>query len=369
MASWHRRVWPFGWSGVFLAFVATSTFLVATYQLETWPWLDRRPLRDRYVFRHVSRSDLSPVLNAPGRLESSKRTVVRCELENISGGTSGSGSSILLTLTPEGTIVKSGDVLATLDASTTEEMYRQQIITVEQAKASHLQAELNHQIALLAVREYRDGTVLETLKGMEGSIAMARSDLSRAVDHLDWSKRLKEKGYVSPAQIVSEQHSLTQLNMTLTKQATSLELFQRFTQPKTEMSLRGQVTTARTNLNNETLRLQRQLERLALLKKQIERCAIRAPHDGVLFYYKDERRTVPIEEGMTVRQKQPLFYLPDLTEMEVAVALNQSVVDRVSVGQRARVRFEALPNLALDGRVVSISQIPVQQNERGEDIR
>ena len=173
MASWLRRVWPFGWSGVFLVFIATSTFLVATYQLETWPWLDRRPLRERYTFRYVSRADLSPVLNAPGRVESTNRTVIKCELENIAGGASGSGSSTLLTLLPEGTLVKEGDVLATLDKSTTEEMYNQQTITVEQAKASHLQAQLNHQIALLAVREYREGTVQETLKGMEGSIALA----------------------------------------------------------------------------------------------------------------------------------------------------------------------------------------------------
>jgi HlyD family secretion protein len=76
-----------------------------------------------------------------------------------------------------------------------------------------------------------------------------------------------------------------------------------------------------------------------------------------------------IEEGMTVRREQTLFFLPDLSQMEVVVALNESVVDRVRVGQRAKVRFEALPNLVLDGDVESISQIPVQQNPQGEDIR
>ena len=54
----------------------------------------------------------------------------------------------MLTVLPEGSEVKKGDLLASLDASTYEEMYRQQVITVEQAKASHLQAQLNHQIAL-----------------------------------------------------------------------------------------------------------------------------------------------------------------------------------------------------------------------------
>ena len=100
----------------------------------------------------------------------------------------------MLTVVPEGTTVKKGDVLATLDASNYEEMQRQQVITVEQAKASHLQAELDLEIALLAVKEYRDGIVEETLKGMEGSIALARSDLSRAADHLSWTEKMNGKG-------------------------------------------------------------------------------------------------------------------------------------------------------------------------------
>ena len=119
-------------------------------------------------------------------------------------------------------------------------MLRQQAITVEQAKASHLQAQLNHEIAILAVREYRDGTVQENLKAMEGSIALARSDLSRAKDHLTWSERMKEKGYSSQAQIVSEKHSVSQIELALAKQITSLELFQRFTLPMTEKSPPGQ---------------------------------------------------------------------------------------------------------------------------------
>ena len=144
---------------------------------------------------------------------------------------------------PRERTVKRGDVLATLDGSTYEEMLRQQAITVEQAKASHLQAQLNHEIALLAVREYRDGTVQETLKGMEGTIALARSDLSRAQDHLTWTKRMSEKGYASPAQIVSEKHTVAQLELALQRQLTAMELFQRFTlsQDREKPSGTGQV--------------------------------------------------------------------------------------------------------------------------------
>ena len=71
MMSWLRSVWPFGWTGVAVVVVALSSFLVATHELGAWPWIDRRPLRERYSFSHVRRIDLEPVLSAPGCLESS----------------------------------------------------------------------------------------------------------------------------------------------------------------------------------------------------------------------------------------------------------------------------------------------------------
>ena len=205
---------------------------------------------------------------------------------------------------------------------------------------------------------------------MEGSIALARSDLSRSRDHLTWTKRMSEKGYASVAQIVSEQHSVVQLELSVEQKLTSLALFQRFTLQKTEKNLQGQVKSAETSLGNETLRLQRQLERLELLQKQVDRCTIRAPHDGVLFYYKHPKprgQAARIDEGMAVRQRQPLFYLPDMSEMEVQAAVNESVVHQVVPGQRVSITFEALPKLALTGRVVSIGQIPTRVEIRSPD--
>ncbi len=182
---------------------------------------------------------------------------------------------------------------------------------------------------------------------------------------------MNDKGYASFAQIMSDRDIVSRMNFTLKRQLSALNLFKRFTEPKTIKTLQGQVKAAETVLGNETLRLQRQLERLALLKKQVNRCTIRAPQDGVLFYYKGEgqRTTAQIDEGIEVRQKQPLFFLPDMRSLEVVATLNESVVDRVRPGLPAKVSFEAFPKLSLPGHVASVSQIPVRQNERGEDIR
>ena len=85
MQSWLRTVWPFGWTGVAVVSMTVSSFLLATHEMGAWPWIDRRPMDERYHLKHVSRTDLSPILSAPGRLDSSRMTTVRCELENIAG--------------------------------------------------------------------------------------------------------------------------------------------------------------------------------------------------------------------------------------------------------------------------------------------
>ena len=89
----------------------------------------------------------------------------------------GGGSSTILSLLPEGTTVKKGDVLCTLDSSAYEELLRQQQIALEQAQAEHRQAELELEVARLAVGEFENGTLKQTLQDYRGQIALARSDL------------------------------------------------------------------------------------------------------------------------------------------------------------------------------------------------
>ena len=107
---------------------------------------------ERYFTTDVKRTDLFPKVTASGRVESSKRTVIECELEDVSVGVRGQrlsagGASILLSVVPEGTTVKRGDVLAVLDSSDFEELLRIQQISVERANADYVQAELEYDIA------------------------------------------------------------------------------------------------------------------------------------------------------------------------------------------------------------------------------
>jgi len=318
----------------------------------------------KYQFAPVSRTVLEGSLTTPGRLESSKRTVIECELESISIGVVGralsaGGASTLLTVVPDGSRVKKGDVLATLDSSAYEELLRQQRMTVERARADHHQGELELDVARLAINEYRNGLMDETIKDHQRLIALAEAEVSRSKDRLDWATKMNAKGYVSTSVLKTETQTYAKAQVALDQARGAMDLFRRFTAAKVIKQLEGAMLAKEANLRYQDTRLTRQLDRLAKLEKQVELCTIRAPHDGYVIYASDPRRGIVIEPGVAVHQKQDLFYLPDLSQMEVVALLHESVVDRVKRGMKARVAFEGAPDVAVTGRVTSVSPIPV----------
>ena len=326
-------------------------------------WHDRGSLHERYLTRTVRRADLFPSRLASGQVQSGKQTIIECKLENIVVGVRGqrltaAGASTLLTVIPEGSVVKRGDVLAELDSSEYEEMLRLQKITLERARADKLQADLNVEIAQLAVREFEEGTVHETNQDFEGKIFLARSELARAADRLNWSRRMNQKGYIPAATVTSDLFKKDQIAQGLTEQESAYALFKNFTAPKTVRELEGAEKGARSLLEYQDLRLHRHLDRLATLEKQVQNCTIRAPHDCFVFYANNAEREQFFEPGLPAqRERQQLFFLPDLNDMEVVAMLHESIVNQVDSGMRAAVQVEGLTDRRIEGHLTRIASM------------
>ncbi len=317
-----------------------------------------------YHLSNVRRTDLFPTVVASGRVESSKRTVIECEVENVGVGVQGQrlfsgNSAALLSVMPEGSTVKKGDILAVIDSSNFDELLRVQRIAVERARSDLRQAELNYEIAQLAIEEFKGGVMKETLQDMEGKILLARSEHERAAERVSWARRMKDKGYVAASVVTSELFRESQLSLDLARQESALNLYNRFTCPKLLLQYAGAVKGAFVSLEYQKLRFQRHDERLKLLETQVARCTIRAPHDGFLIHANNADRQVFIEPGMMVRQHQTLFYLPDLDNMEVVALLHESIVERIRPEMGAHVQVEALQNRVVEGHVTSIAPIVV----------
>ncbi len=329
------------------------------------PWDERDPY-EGIPRVAVRRADLRVVLTTSGRVDSSEKTLIECELENIESRSGGSsfgvnGSSVILEVAPAGVQVKAGAVLCRLDSSSYEEIVRQQAIEVEEERFEKLQADLELQVAETALEEYMEGVRQQTEQDFKGQIALARSDLQRVKERVDWLVRMKTKGYASVAQVVGETTKLQKAEFNLSELEGQYEHFLRFGAPISILTLESQIESAKARLAAETSSVIRQEERLAYYELQVDNCTIRAPHDGFLIYAEEDDDDTRIEIGNTVRRNQDLFYLPDLSEMEVLTTLHESIVDRVREGMPARVRIESLPGYHLEGQVTWISRLPVQE--------
>jgi HlyD family secretion protein len=189
------------------------------------------------------------------------------------------------------------------------------------------------------------------------------------LDRLRWSEAMLAKGYLSQAQLLTERQSLAKAQHELSWAERELELFRRFTVPRETKELQAEIGKAERNYRLASSLVQSLEEELAYIRKQIDRCIIRAPRDGIVRYSKwNFWRRRPFEPGVRVFENQELFHLPDLSQMEVEVSLNESVGPQVKVGMPAKVEVASLAGWVIPGRVASITPLS-DVNWRGWDDR
>ena len=321
----------------------------------------------------VHRANLSGEILVSGRISCIQSTEIRCALERLSvagqRASPGGGASTILSLVPEGANVRQGEVLCEMDASAYAELVDNQQIAVEQARTNRLQASLALDVARIGLEAYKEGEKVQVESAYMGQIALSQADLTRQNDRIEWLKRMVDKGYVSQAQLQSEQIAHERLKISVHKSEVALENYKRFTAPKELLMLQSQVIGAQATFGFQGLRLNREEERLKHYKTMLDRCTIRAPHGGYVVYANRSGRAPQVYEGATMRERMPLFTLPDQSKLEVEVLLHETIIDHVRPGMAVAVRLEALPDLNLAGVLSSISPVPISDKspESGND--
>jgi HlyD family secretion protein len=335
-----------------------------------------KPSLDGLSTMTARRVDLSATLRSAGLTESAEKTIVECKLERLEMRSEGrssmvGGASTILWVIQDGSMVKKGDVLCTLDASDYEELVLQQEIKVERARADVNMAKLDMEAAELGVFEYRDGLMKQTREINSTNLAMAESDVEAARDRLSWSIKMKGKEYRSSAQVLSDEITVRKAEFEVQKAKRVIDNYARFGSEKWLRELEVKVEAARAEYLYEQLRCSRTDERLEYYKTMVANCTIRAPHDGLVVYAPPKlfSSDPPIEAGSRVRQMQDLFWLPDLSKMRVASMLHESVMGRVHPGMTVRARIEGMSGRQIEGHVLSIDPLPDLQNSWASDTR
>jgi HlyD family secretion protein len=292
------------------------------------------------------------------------------------------GQTMINTLVKEGSFVKKGDVLVTLDGSAIKQKIDDTSLTLEQSEADlaaakdakEIQESQNDanldastvalDLAKLDYQQYVEGTYPQSVADANTDLAMAKITLRDAQEDLANTKSLYAKGFVTGADIEKSDLAVTTAVNGVDKAQTALEVLTKYTHAEDLASKQNAVAQAEKNLGRTKQQNQANLaqkisdvegktqarnllkERMAHYQQQLADCTINAPADGMVVYSSsvDRNAETQIEEGAQVRERQPLLRLPDTSKMKAIIRIQEGMVGQLKEGQRAAVHIVNLSN-------------------------
>ena len=99
------------------------------------------------------------------------------------------GQTLIISILPEGTKVKKGDLVCELDSAVLKDQLTNQKITTQAAEAAYQNARLAREVAQIAVKEYREGIYLQDRATTQGGIKLAESAIKGTRAELERTRR------------------------------------------------------------------------------------------------------------------------------------------------------------------------------------
>lgn len=224
-------------------------------------------------------------------------------------------------LIEEGTVVDSGDYVASLDHKVVEEVIISAQTDLEQALASLEDAKMDSNLTLSNQRDIITNSI-EDVEEM------------RII--------LKETVFESPSVVRKAEMDLDKTIRKLEQDKKSYELKKRQAESRVERYI-YEVTQRQTRVD----RLQEVLQSLNIY----------APKSGMLIYGRDNTRE-KIKVGSTVSAWMPIIAtLPDMSAMMSLTFVNEIDISRIKTGQKVSIGIDAVPEKRLDGEVISVANM------------
>ena len=298
----------------------------------------------------VAREDLLVTVTEDGNVESASNVDIKCRV---------AGGSSILWIVEDGKRVRKGEKLVELDASSLEDQINTQRIAYNRAKSVVIQAQKDHQVAEISVKEYLEGIFQTELENAETQIIISQENLRSSQNALTYTDRMFNRGYISELELESQQFSVKRAKLDLKSATRAKDVLIKYTKVKTLVDLTSQVETAKAAMESEQAAFQLEEGKLKRLETQLKNCTIVAPQDGMVVYANEQGRrgqqSVTIEEGAMVRDRQNILRLPDLSQMQVKVKVHETKVEDLERGMRARVDIQGRE---FQGNVTSIANQP-----------
>ena len=283
------------------------------------------------------------------------------------------GSTRIVSILPEGTHVTKGQVVCELDSSAFEDELQAQLVRWLKAKSWVDQAKSILEVSEISLREYRDGIYPQDLQLIRQYIQTCKIEKERSERNANWSRDMFKKGFRTAVQLKADELNDQEKSIALEEAEGMLERLAKFTGPKNIKSLEAKVKAVESDLKNQEASFQLETQRRDRLQRNIDRCTLRAPDDGIVVYMNETnnwgRVDVQIDQGVAVREGQRIFQLPDPRSMRVKVRINETKMGQLKSGQRALIKVDAFPDRLMQGTVAEITAISTPVNGPFSDVR
>lgn len=225
----------------------------------------------------------------------------------------------------EGTILKEGDFVASLDPSEIGSKLSQLEIDKEQKLSDLESAKLDTSLSMRAERE----TILNL------KYAMEESDLE-----------VKQSKFEPPAVQRKAEINLEKAKRNYNQAVQNLKL-------KKQQAV-SKVFKVQTELRQLQVKIQK-------MQKGLQSLQVMAPQNGMLVYYSNWNGKV--KPGSTINTWNPIIAsIPDLSEMISKTFVNEIDISKVKNGQEVSITVDAFADKEIKGEIVSVANIGQQQS-------
>lgn len=227
-------------------------------------------------------------------------------------------------LIPEGTVVDSGDWVATLDRSEAANSLKDMMDNLEKEESEYMRTRLD---TTMQLRQLRDDLINLEFDMEEAKITLEQSQ------------------YEPPATIRQAQINL--------EKATRA-----YNQAKENYGLK--VRQARAEMREAEINLERQRRSKTEMEEVIEEFDILAPSSGMVIYKKEWNGQKRVAGSEISTWDLAVATLPDLSTMISLTYVNEIDISKLKKGQQVNIGVDAFPEKKFTGEVIDVANIGQQ---------
>lgn len=347
------------------------------------------------AYHEVKRGDFTVSVVEGGNLAAVSEISIRNDVEGVSR---------IISIVPEGSYVKKGDLLVELDSAQAQDQlnlqqinYEKAVFAVEQAEAQleiqrsatnsdYLTSLLKLKFAEIDRDKFDQGQRMVDLVEASNKLVSAQAQLVVNQVTLSNSIRLANKGYETRQKVDGDRLAVLNDQNSVIIASNAIRMLSEFDIPKQTNKFYSDVLQAQQELDrvvNQNLRRMAQYEadlitqsntlilseqKLARDRRNLTNTIIRAPQDGLVVYAVTDSHFSSeslIEGGATVRNRQELIKLPDLSRMKVNIKVHESHINMIRPGLPAYVVLDSIPDQRFNAIVEKVAPLPDTQARWG----